>query len=157
LTRLDLARYDARDCGHCRTTFEPYVAGDLVFCSRACRWQKYLIDWRQLLEQSWAEGHMRWADVRAYVLARDGCTCSICRLPIRLERRVVDHIEARANGGFDHWDNLRVAHRFCNACRGPERLSDSEIASRHLWRLCDETVGLRPVRCLLDMPEGFRP
>jgi 5-methylcytosine-specific restriction endonuclease McrA len=71
---------------------------------------------------------------RAFVLARDKWTCTICGLKLDLEARwiedqsaTLDHIIPVVEGGDDEPDNLRAAHRWCNQARERGFATDSEI------------------------------
>ena len=49
---------------------------------------------------------------------------AICKLFVARELATVEHVVARANGGTDHPDNLRIAHRKCNSSKGARDASD---------------------------------
>lgn len=52
---------------------------------------------------------------RLAVFARDGFVCPECGATDDL---TIDHVTARANGGGDELDNLRVLCRPCNSAKG---------------------------------------
>jgi 5-methylcytosine-specific restriction endonuclease McrA len=64
-----------------------------------------------------------WAEIRRYVLERDGWVCQICKGAIDPHARartprapVVDHVIACSAGGAWHDPaNLRAAHHSCNS------------------------------------------
>lgn len=62
------------------------------------------------------------------VYKRDGGICQICGKPTDWKSNewngtfganypTVDHIKALANGGSHTWDNVQLAHAFCNSCK----------------------------------------
>lgn len=64
----------------------------------------------------------------AKVYKRDGGICQICGKPTDWKSNewngtlganypTVDHIKALANGGSHTWDNVQLAHAFCNSCK----------------------------------------
>jgi 5-methylcytosine-specific restriction endonuclease McrA len=58
---------------------------------------------------------------RAFLLIRDGRECGRCHEPIALtETPSIGHVLARANGGADSLDNLRLEHLRCNVNAGAE-------------------------------------
>lgn len=65
---------------------------------------------------------------RRAIYERDGWTCQICLDHVDPEAptnttwdATLDHITPVSQGGTDHPDNLRLAHRWCNAARGDLR------------------------------------
>ncbi len=52
--------------------------------------------------------------LRAMVIARDGLTCGICRLPVERKNVHLDHIKPFSRGGMTAPGNLRVTHAKCN-------------------------------------------
>lgn len=64
------------------------------------------------------------AAVRREVYDRDGLVCQLCDEPTEPDsppmsdwHPTLDHIVMVSEGGSDHVDNLRVAHRWCNVAR----------------------------------------
>lgn len=63
--------------------------------------------------------------IRRAIYERDNWTCQICHEPVEPDANPLsdwfpslDHIVPRSQGGSDDDDNLRTAHRWCNAVRG---------------------------------------
>lgn len=63
--------------------------------------------------------------IREYVYNRDGGICYLCQEPI--DRALphqspysyqVEHVNPVSNGGANHPDNYRAAHRRCNSKKG---------------------------------------
>jgi hypothetical protein len=67
----------------------------------------------------------------AYLAARDGFRCGLCRGPFGQGawRITIDHILPRSRGGTLHPANLRLAHAACNQQRGAE-MPPPEIVER---------------------------
>lgn len=65
-------------------------------------------------------------ELRRTIAERDGYTCWLCGKPIDITRTrstdplaaTVDHVLPKSKGGKRTLDNLRLAHRSCNAARG---------------------------------------
>ena len=55
---------------------------------------------------------------------RCGGYCSVCKGRVARELATVEHLVARANGGTDDPENLRIAHRSCNSSKGVRDASD---------------------------------
>ena len=62
--------------------------------------------------------------VRLAIYERDAWTCGICLEPVADGlpphdpwQATLDHVVPRSAGGSDEADNLRLAHRWCNAVR----------------------------------------
>ena len=69
------------------------------------------------------------------VINRDGIGCWLCRQPVDLTAgrnsdatATLDHVVPRKWGGKNHIDNLRLAHKACNA--GREKLFPSSFVFR---------------------------
>lgn len=85
----------------------------------------YVYQWRQA--RGLIGGRGTWIEPkrRLAIYERDGWVCQICYLPIAVDAPVnddyapsLDHITPRSAGGGHETDNLRLAHRLCNAKRG---------------------------------------
>jgi hypothetical protein len=60
--------------------------------------------------------------MRRYLEARDGRSCARCGDPIdRAETASIGHVIARAHGGSDGPENLRLEHLVCNQRAGADR------------------------------------
>jgi len=77
--------------------------------------------------------------VQAELWERDGDKCYLCGLPMvhyaadtyetLYTKATIDHVISRANGGSDHMDNLKFAHRICNERKAScSSLSENDIA-----------------------------
>lgn len=53
---------------------------------------------------------------------RDGGVCHICRKKVAWDEKSMDHLIPLSQGGSHTWDNVALAHRNCNAKRGPGRI-----------------------------------
>lgn len=62
--------------------------------------------------------HERIKIFRERVYHRDQGICAICGKPVEKSGMSLDHIKPVSHGGQNHWNNLRLAHRGCNASRG---------------------------------------
>lgn len=64
---------------------------------------------------------LKWSELygffRRKLFDRDNGTCGICGLPVIPTAFDLDHVIQLAEGGPDHWDNLRVTHPRCNRTR----------------------------------------
>lgn len=60
----------------------------------------------------------RWVNLDA-LAERDGLVCGFCGGALTLAGADVDHIVPRALGGTNDFDNLRLAHPYCNRSMGP--------------------------------------
>lgn len=49
---------------------------------------------------------------------KDKGKCHLCGCDVPMKDATRDHVETASNGGSDHGDNYRLAHRDCNHCRG---------------------------------------
>lgn len=65
------------------------------------------------------------------IAERDGPICHICTDPIDMALSgndiagpTVDHIIPISRGGPDVFDNVALAHRYCNCCRGARDLDE---------------------------------
>lgn len=98
-----------------------------VTCSPACKAA------RRYARES-ARPNYQWGDraelarVRPEVYRRDGLVCQICLEPCDPNAESssdwypsLDHIVPRSKGGSHNLENLRTAHRWCNAVRGDEK------------------------------------
>lgn len=73
---------------------------------------------------------------RLSLYKRDQWICQICMDPVdpaspkfSIWRPTLDHIIPRSRGGLDNFDNLRLAHGWCNSVRGNrEGLTLAELA-----------------------------
>lgn len=77
------------------------------------------------------KGGRRIANVRQYLLVRDGSRCGRCSMPIDMrlsglepDGPTLGHIVPLAKGGTDELDNLRLEHRKCNLSAG-KRIVDA--------------------------------
>lgn len=55
---------------------------------------------------------------RREIFDRDGGICHLCRLPVEFIAFELDHVIPVSRGGAHVADNLKVAHRSCNAKKG---------------------------------------
>ncbi len=55
---------------------------------------------------------------RERLFAIQGGLCAHCHKPMQPEHVTLDHVIPRADGGTDAWENLMVAHKWCNERRG---------------------------------------
>lgn len=109
-------------CDWCGTAFT--IADQLAarFCSDKCA-----------KRSSWAtrgRGFSIKPTERVAIYERDGWTCQLCREPVDPELMIInpcddwapslDHVIPQSKGGSHDADNLRLAHRWCNAVRGAE-------------------------------------
>ena len=106
--------------GPCVWCEEPFtgIGSQSQYCSKRCR--RLAIAARR--GEFVVKPRFRYA-----IYQRDDWTCQICRGPVDRAaaplsdwRASLDHIVPRSKGGDDSWDNLRLAHRWCNAVRGAE-------------------------------------
>lgn len=76
---------------------------------------------------------------RHSIYERDAWTCKICQHPIDRDAHAnsplapsLDHVKPKSSTSKpDHTpNNLRTAHRWCNAVRGDERLTDEAIKTQ---------------------------
>ena len=71
------------------------------------------------------------------IMARDGRNCWLCGLPVYLRSRMhdlspsIDHVVRRCEGGRNHLDNYRLAHRICNTRRHD---SDGATKPKEFWK-----------------------
>lgn len=56
--------------------------------------------------------------LRRRVIARDGLVCGLCGDEVEAADVHIDHIFPVFHGGKDTFDNLQVAHSFCNISKG---------------------------------------
>jgi len=68
------------------------------------------------------------------LLKRDGHNCWLCGKPFLMganpnhsQAPSLDHVLERRNGGWDSYDNLRLAHRSCNSARESRWPNDNHI------------------------------
>ena len=67
------------------------------------------------------------------LVKRDGDTCWWCHLSFTTRGamlRTIEHVVPRSLGGTDDLDNLRLAHRFCNAVRGRDDFETARQVAR---------------------------
>lgn len=62
---------------------------------------------------------------KAFLLARDGNICGICKKEIK-DKPTLDHIVALVNGGTNRRENLRLTHHLCNTTKN--KLVDQPLA-----------------------------
>lgn len=103
-------------CGWCGETFTA-MSGAARYCSRRC--QRQATEFRRG-ERFVVEPRFRYA-----IYQRDDWTCQLCFEAVDRDADPwsdwypsLDHIVPQSHGGSDEWDNLRLAHRWCNAIRG---------------------------------------
>jgi hypothetical protein len=75
--------------------------------------------------------------IREFVRNRAASRCEYCRIPqdaLPWSKFHVEHIRARQHGGTDELENLALACRRCNFCKGPN-LSSIDPETQTLARL----------------------
>lgn len=108
----------AGDCTWCGEAFcTPSTTGAARYCSARCagRYARH--------RRSLKTGRFRPSlTLRRRVYERDGYVCLICNEPTDRHSHYLsdwhpslDHVTPRSKGGADDEDNLRTAHRWCNA------------------------------------------
>lgn len=108
-------------CVECSSTFV-VMASSGKYCSKNCAGRAA---WRRKGSRL---GHFYpTTALRALVYGRDELICQICLEPTDPSASPssdwypsLDHVVPRSKGGSDRQDNLRTAHRWCNAVRGDE-------------------------------------
>lgn len=63
----------------------------------------------------------KWKRFRQRIWERDGGVCGLCGGSVPLDKMHLGHVIPQADGGPDHWDNLRVTHPGCNMRRNVGR------------------------------------
>lgn len=71
-----------------------------------------------------------WGTIRRLAAQMHGYRCYICRIPTAA---TAEHVQARANDGSNHLDNIRLACPYCNSKKGKRNLEEF-LASRD-WEL----------------------
>ena len=106
-------------CAWCGETFTS-MSGAARYCSQRCARAR---DKFRRGDRFMVEPRLRYA-----VYQRDDWTCQLCLEPVDRSADPwsdwypsLDHIVPQSHGGSDEWDNLRLAHRWCNAIRGDGR------------------------------------
>lgn len=104
-------------CAWCGEAFTA-LSGAAKYCSQACSRKAGLARRGDFMP----EPRFRYAIYR-----RDAWTCQLCFEPVERDLRgddynpwspSLDHIIPRSHGGADSWENLRLAHAWCNSVRG---------------------------------------
>lgn len=104
-------------CAWCSENFTA-TSGAARYCSKRCSGQAgHARSGRFIVEPRF----------RYAIYQRDDWTCQLCLEPVERDgdkwgdwAPSLDHVVPRSKGGSDDWDNLRLAHRWCNAVRGAE-------------------------------------
>lgn len=117
-------RFTQGPCHQCGTPFmAPPGQKGARYCSPACH-QKAR-DLRRKSRERGAPGVPPGTMARWQVYERHNFTCWLCDLPLNMEAHyldddapTIDHVIALAAGGTHEDDNLRPAHRWCNAVKG---------------------------------------
>lgn len=124
--RRTLRTWVAGRCAWCDAGFVARLYGTPDrYCSRECatrgRDKRHATSARQrgIVHQKWISPQRRYA-----IYARDSWTCHLCAEPVDPSlpyndpwAASLDHLTPRALGGTHDDDNLRLAHRWCNAVR----------------------------------------
>ena len=55
---------------------------------------------------------------RREIILRDGRCCYLCGAYLSIHEVTLDHVVALVNGGSHTPDNLKIACRDCNSCKG---------------------------------------
>lgn len=112
-------------CAWCGERFCIVDQATARFCSKRCR----------KAAGKYAAGRFLIADSdRIAIYERDGWVCQLCGDPVDRDlgpsdvwAATLDHIVPRSKGGSDDFDNLRLAHRWCNSVRGDETYYDESM------------------------------
>lgn len=103
-------------CAWCSENFTA-TSGSARYCSKRCQ--------RQAGESRQGDKFVVPPRFRYAIYQRDGWVCQLCGEDVNRNARTwddwaasLDHIIPRSTGGPDTWENLRLAHRWCNAIRG---------------------------------------
>lgn len=62
------------------------------------------------------------------ILERDGLLCHICGKDVAVKDVTMDHVLALVLGGQHTRENLKVAHRSCNASKGNREKKEARAA-----------------------------
>lgn len=118
--------------GNCIVCATPYLSPGAAsrYCSPRCRNKN----------RGTRSYGLTWLD-RMALYARDNWTCQICRDPVDYTADPnsdwypsIDHIVPRSHGGTHEWENLRLAHTWCNSVRGDmSHYTDSDLAPSEGW------------------------
>ena len=122
---------EPKPCAYCGATFTPTHRREQQHCSSQCaslfRHESDLRSGKRIARRLRMRCHKTLTDA---VVARDGAICHLCTKPIDLTLSghdlmglTIDHVIPIARGGSHTLDNLKPAHRTCNA-RKSSRMPD---------------------------------
>ena len=106
-------------CAWCGESFTA-LSGAAKYCSQACS---------RKVDRARRGDFMPEPRFRYAIYRRDAWTCQLCFEPVDRDpcgddynpwSPSLDHIIPRSHGGADSWENLRLAHAWCNSVRGAE-------------------------------------
>lgn len=119
-----------RICKNCEKPF--YAKTKELCCSDICR-KKYNNREKEIKRRLRENAGIRDKGISIRrLIKRDGCGCWLCHKPVNLNDYEVrqdgsfvagpnypsiDHVQALANGGQHTWDNVRLAHIYCNTMK----------------------------------------
>jgi predicted nucleic acid-binding Zn ribbon protein len=99
-----------RQCIHCGADMPRSMRADARFCSEDCNSAAH-----NLKRGNGRLGPGRRREIeRAYIIERDGSRCHLCGKKCKPEEIHLDHLIPLSRGGTHAYENVRVAHAFCN-------------------------------------------
>jgi 5-methylcytosine-specific restriction endonuclease McrA len=99
-----------RQCIHCGVDMPRSMRADARFCSEDCNSAAH-----NLKRGNGRLGPGRRREIeRAYIIERDGSRCHLCGKKCKPEEIHLDHLIPLSRGGTHAYENVRVAHAFCN-------------------------------------------
>lgn len=109
-----------RHCAHCARSFT-HASPKALYCNSTCSRQAAASRGRAANGSQWITRKRRLS-----IYERDAYTCWLCNDQVDMSADPkrsdwgpsLDHVIPRTLGGGDEDDNLRLAHRWCNAIRG---------------------------------------
>lgn len=113
-------------CACCGTVFHSEIKNKKYCCEKCKNKTKGKSNYRQRARHYGVKYDNTITLAKVY--KRDGGICQICGKPTDWKSNewngtfganypTVDHIKALANGGSHTWDNVQLAHAFCNSCK----------------------------------------
>jgi hypothetical protein len=100
-------------CKGCNADFSPRV-GHQIYCSRGCASRASAL--RRYDRKRTELMQTQWEEISILELAiRDEWICHFCGEIVTKKNWSRDHIIPLSTGGSSTWDNLKLAHRSCNA------------------------------------------